>query len=306
MVSADRGCENVWSRSNNKGVSEKLLKWQAYVRGELTKCATFKIQAAEAANLWVFVGMVKGDAELKIFHSMLKHNGFFVAQNISGNAIAFMGDRTLEGRPWIFKIPRDKPWAWQEIKFLSNPIEMKKNFSQEENCHSMWDTTGRKDLTTVTFPRLAVAPYAVVEWMSKRGLKPNEFRVWLEEKTRKDVNCSKEDWELFSVFSMAAENMDPNDKKISVLDMNVEPVTVIDKLFWKWADQILDATFRTRPTRYLVTDIGGTSQIDQSLWENLTRVMVSSMGEMIHAPQIQQQPTSTPSAQAGHREFYSN
>ena len=52
--------------------SKKLLKWQADVGGESTRCAKFKIQAVEAANLRVFVVMVKGDAELKIFHSMLK------------------------------------------------------------------------------------------------------------------------------------------------------------------------------------------------------------------------------------------
>ena len=92
--------------------------------GESTKCATFKIQAVEAANLQVFFWMVKEDAELKIFHSMLKYNGFFVAQNLSGNVIIFMGYRPLEGRPWIFKIPQEKPWAWPEIKFLRNPIEM--------------------------------------------------------------------------------------------------------------------------------------------------------------------------------------
>ena len=55
---------------------------------------------------------------------MFKYNNFFVAQNLSNSVIAFMGDLPLEGRPWIFKIPRDKPWAWPEIKFLSNPIEM--------------------------------------------------------------------------------------------------------------------------------------------------------------------------------------
>ena len=38
--------------------------------------------------------------------------------------------------------------------------------------------------------------------------------------------------------------MDPNDKKISVLDMEVEPVTVTDPQFWKWGDQRLDATLR--------------------------------------------------------------
>ena len=80
----------------------------------------------------VFVGMVKGEAELKLFHSMLKYKDVFVAQNLSGNVIVFIGDRPLEGRPWILKIPRDKPWAWPEVKLLSNPIEMQTHFSQEE------------------------------------------------------------------------------------------------------------------------------------------------------------------------------
>ena len=108
----------------------KIMKWQVNVGGELTKCATFKIQAVEAANLQVFVGMVKGEAELKTSHSMLKYNDLFVAQNLLGNVIAFMGDRPLEGRQWIFRIPRDKTWEWKKIKFLSNPIEMQTNFIQ--------------------------------------------------------------------------------------------------------------------------------------------------------------------------------
>ena len=37
----------------------------------------FKIQAAEAANLRVFVGMVKGDAELKLFHYIRGHSPIF-------------------------------------------------------------------------------------------------------------------------------------------------------------------------------------------------------------------------------------
>ena len=75
--------------------SKKLLKWQADVGGELTKCAMFKIQAVDAANLRVSVRMVEGDAELKIFHSMLKYNNLFDAQNISGNIVPFVGDRPL-------------------------------------------------------------------------------------------------------------------------------------------------------------------------------------------------------------------
>ena len=123
--------------------------------------------------------MVKVDAELNIFHSMLKYNDLFVAQNLSGNVIAFMGDRPLEGRPWILKIPRDKPWAWPEIKFLSNPIEMQTHFSQEENRHAMWDNTGMTNLATLRLPRLVVVPYSVVIWISKKGRTSNELKIWL-------------------------------------------------------------------------------------------------------------------------------
>ena len=74
--------------------------------------------------MWVFVGMVIGDAELKIFHSMLKYNNLFAAQNLSENVIDFMGDSPLERRPWLLKIPQDKPWAWPKVKFLNNPVEI--------------------------------------------------------------------------------------------------------------------------------------------------------------------------------------
>ena len=84
---------------------------------------------------------------------------------------------------------------------------------------------------------------------------------------RTDVNYKKEDWDLFFEFSMAAVQMDPNDKKNSVLAMEVEPVTAKDPKFWKWADQRLDATLVTIPTRSMVTRRSGTSQIDQSFWE---------------------------------------
>ena len=111
---------------------------------------------------------------------MFKYNGLFVAQNLSGNVIPFMWDRPLEGRSWIFKIPRDKPWTWPEIKSLSNSIEMQTHFSQEENSHAMWYTTGMTNLKTLRLPRLAVVPYSVVQWINKKGRTPNELRVWLE------------------------------------------------------------------------------------------------------------------------------
>ena len=64
--------------------------------------------------------IVKKEAKLKLFYSMLKCNYLFVAPNLSRNVIAFTRDHPLERRPWVFKIPRYKPWSWPEIKFLSN------------------------------------------------------------------------------------------------------------------------------------------------------------------------------------------
>ena len=119
---------------------------------------------------------------------MLKYNNLFVAQNLSGNVIVFMGYLPLDGRQWISKIKRDKPWAWPELKFLSNSIEMQTHFNQEENRHDMWDTTGMTNLTTLRLPRISVVPYALVEWLSKKGRTANELSIWLEKMIRTEFS----------------------------------------------------------------------------------------------------------------------
>ena len=60
------------------------------------------------------------------------------------------------------------------------------------------------NLTTVRLPRLAVVPYEVLEWLSKKGRTPNELRIWFGKMMIIDVNYKKEDWDLFFAFSMAA------------------------------------------------------------------------------------------------------
>ena len=79
---------------------------------------------------------------------------------------------------------------------------------------------------------------------------------------RTDLNIIKEYWGLFFEFSMVAEQMDPNDKNISILAMEVEPVTIIDPKICKWEYQRLYAALGKRPTILVVTRRSGTSQID--------------------------------------------
>ena len=79
---------------------------------------------------------------------------------------------------------------------------------------------------------------------------------------RKDTNFHKDDWEFLFGFSMADAQIYPNNKRSSVLAMEVEIVTAIDPIFWKWADQHLDDTFGTSPDRYPATNRGSTSQME--------------------------------------------
>ena len=125
--------------------------------------------------------MVKGHTDLKLFQSTVKFkdvfNEFFVAPGLSDSVIALIGDSPLEGRPRVLKKTCDNPWAWPEVKFCNNYIEMQIYFIQESNHHSMWDTTGETNLTTKKLSRLEVVIYAAVEWLSKCGQIPDYLRV---------------------------------------------------------------------------------------------------------------------------------
>ena len=115
----------------------------------------------------------------------------------------------------------------------------------------------------------------------------------MEEMMKTYVNCQRGNWELFFALAMVAVQMDLSKNKSSILAMEVESINATYPKFWKREDQILDVTLGTSPTRSPVTDRGGTSQIDKSFWENLTRVMGSAMGEMLQARKSQHQPTAT-------------
>ena len=82
----------------------------------------------EAQNLRVFVGTVKGDAELKQIYSMLKYNDLFVTQNISGNVIAF-GWSSNVSKTMDIQYSTGQAMGMPEVKFLGNPIEMHTHFS---------------------------------------------------------------------------------------------------------------------------------------------------------------------------------
>ena len=75
---------------------------------------------------------------------------------------------------------------------------------------------------------------------------------------------------------------------------------------WKWEKQKLDATLGTNPEQSSETNRGGTSQMGQLFWENLTKFMGSAIGAMLQEQQIQKHPAETPSAQAVRRELYSD
>ena len=113
----------------------------------------------------------------------------------------------MEGRPWVFKTPCDKPLALPEVKFCNRCIEIQTHFIKESNCHSMWDTTGETNLKTKKFPRLTFVTYAAAEWLIQGDWTPNQLRVWLEEMVRNDAKFQKDDWELLFDFVLDLINL---------------------------------------------------------------------------------------------------
>ena len=71
---------------------------------------------------------------------------------------------------------------------------------------------------------------------------------------------------MFFKFSMVAAQIYPNDKKSSVLAMEVNLVTATDPKFWIREDHQLDYILVTSPEISPVTNRGVTSHIDQSFW----------------------------------------
>ena len=122
---------------------------------------------------------------------------------------------------------------------------------------------------------------------------------------RNDANFQKEDWELFFEFSMASAHVYPNKKKSIVLDMELEAFTTTDPIFLEMGRPLFEFNIGKNSARSPGTNKSGTSQMDQSFWENLIKVMGSGIGYMLHEQWSQHQPTATPSAHTRHREIYS-
>ena len=145
----------------------------------------------ELQNLHVFVGMVKGDTDIKVFHSMVKYNDMFANNNLNSSVIGFMGDRPLSGRLWVFNIPRDKPWVWPEVEYVNNSIEIQGHFGQEGNNNILWDTEGGTNKTKTKLPRFAMVTYAMFDWLVQVNRTPNLLRLWMEKQDKDDPYFQK-------------------------------------------------------------------------------------------------------------------
>ena len=195
----------------------------------------------------ILVGMVKGGIDLKLFHAMIKYNDIFVTNNLSGSVIGFMEDRPLAGRPWVFRIPRDKPLAWPEVEYVENAIKMQCHFGQEANNNTLYDTAGDPTKTRVKLPILVMVPYDMVEWLVKSNRTPNELRLWIEKQDNDDPKFHQYDWELVNKFGFAAGQVDVSDKNNIMLELYVEPVTAIDEGFWNRVEHRLGAMLGSKP-----------------------------------------------------------
>ena len=82
------------------------------------------------------------------------------------------------------------------MEYANNVIAMQRNFGQERNNNTLWDTTGDTNKMKDNLPRLSMVPYAILECLVQAKRTPNEFRLWMENQDKDDPKFQKEDWEL--------------------------------------------------------------------------------------------------------------
>ena len=133
------------------------------------------------------------------------------------------------------------------MEYVNNAIEMQGHFEQEGNNDTLWDTAGDTTKTKAELPRLAMAPYAMLEWLVQANRTPNELRLWTENKKKDNSNFQKYYCGLFKTFVMAAGQVNAFDKKRSMLVLGAEPVTATDEGFRNWVEHRLDATVGAKP-----------------------------------------------------------
>ena len=99
----------------------------------------------------------------------------------------------------MFKIPQHNPWAWQEVEYVYNEIEIQGHFGHEAINNTLWYTKGYPTKTKAELPRLVMVPYAMVEWLVQSNKTPYELMLWIENQDKDGPNFQKYYWGLFNI-----------------------------------------------------------------------------------------------------------
>ena len=157
------------------------MDWQAEVKGDTMKKNTFKAKDLGITGFKSFTGMVTDATTMNIFHSLVEWRGPFIAKEISGNKIAFVGNHTMQHNPLVVAFMPQKPWKWPKVKATFHTVDIEAFYSDVMNRGKIWSTAAQGGNVEKILPRLVGLTQVVLPWLCEQDCIPQKIQCWIKQ-----------------------------------------------------------------------------------------------------------------------------
>jgi hypothetical protein len=165
------------------GIGDKItqtnkLHWQQGVGGDKTKIEQFCEVAGALQEFKTYLFIKPGSAFCTVIHSPMKFVAITDAtQQLQGQIIGFVVDRTLTKEPTPILMPPRKAWDWVKVKVATDgPALIAYYEGKSSNRGTLWTPPVGSEETEATVPRLLHIPLVLFDKirMAGRPLMPHK------------------------------------------------------------------------------------------------------------------------------------
>jgi hypothetical protein len=144
----------------NKNTQTNELRWQQGVGGDKTKIEQFREVAGALQEFKTYLFIKPGSAFCTVIHSPMKFVAITNAmQQLQGQIIGFVGDRTLTKEPTPILMPPRKAWDWVKVKVATDgPALITYYEGEPSNRGTLWTPPVGSEEIEATVPRLLHIP----------------------------------------------------------------------------------------------------------------------------------------------------
>jgi hypothetical protein len=189
-----------------------------------------------------------------VLHSPLKFVAIMEAtQQLQGQIIGFMGDRTLTKEPMPVLLPQQKAWEWVKVNVATDgPAFISHYKNDPSKGGTLWTPlVGTEEgMEETTVPGLLHIPLVLFDKIRKAGclLMPHDVLLLIIEHVEPMVDMAAAEvgqaWQLAVQWCVIAAQQDTQGDSLVVFSIDAVTETD-DEAFCKWVEMRLDGTMGT-------------------------------------------------------------